>query len=507
MLLFYNGRSPVNVFYLFFFFVLLQMIGTFALFFTFGFFNKNPIFKFLKNIFLRILKSLGVMDEILTDELVRKEFLINGVFFSLGGILAIIIKVFFSDVVFGWSSSVNINSDEIKKAVDVISLPWKYFWNEAVPSLKLIEDSHYFRVNSKFFLEEIRSLQQIKALGQWWQFFVACILFYGILPRLVFWIYEVFKPSDLKRMRKSLFKFDSDQVLDLFKFNRDETKLFHSIINLLIENDIKLEKDPALKIHKEKWRDNYLFEYKSNHGEKNYTFDEVTNIVRNSVSENNHRCLIMFCEVLTFETYSDLRVKDLKFKEKEGVKYLEKLLSFNGSNSKYISKYFERLKFNIKENTPKNLLQKWFGVALIGGAAIALTGGVGLAAAKILGVVTIAARTAGFLKLGGGLLNVLGFEEEKNMIVMGAGNILGGLKESFDEAIYEKYLKSESVVLRDLGKLETYIEYKFFDSLVFDKVSKSLEKHLKELKEDLDSLDVSHKNHLVTYINKLLNYL
>ncbi len=508
MLLTYNGRSPVNIFYVFFFFIFLQFIGSLFLLFTFGFFNKNPIFLFFKKIFLKILSSLGVMEELITDELMRKEFLLNGVLFSLGGILAIVLKVFFSDVVFGWSSSVNISVELIKSIIDIISLPWSWFWESAVPSLDLVKESNYFRVNSKFYLDEIRNMQQIKSLGKWWEFFVASIVFYGIIPRFISWLFLVLRPSKMKsKFNKSFFNFESDEVLDLFKFDKDETNFFQSIAYLLIENDVRLEKEKELKIKKQKWLARFETEFEKNENLIRYNFEEVSNILRTKIPKKSIKNLVMFCELLTFESYENINDRKVKFNDKNGLSYLAKLISLNDIDSSTLIEFSDRLQLNIKENTPSGILKTWFGVALLSGAAIALTGGVGLAAVKIFSIMGIAARTAGLVQIGGGLLNFLGFEEEKNLIVMGSGNILGGLKESFDELVYEKYLKTDSIVLRDLSKLETYIEYKFFDETLFNRLRPSIVTHLMNLKNDILGFKSTHSIHVSKYINSLINSL
>ena len=448
------------------------------------------------------------MEELVTDELMRKEFLLNGVLFSLGGILAIVLKVFFSDVVFGWSSSVNISVEAIKSIIDLISLPWFWFWDSAVPTLELVKESNYFRVNSKFYLDEIRSMQQIKSLGQWWEFFVASILFYGILPRLISWLFLVLKPSKLKtKFPKTFFKFESVEVLDLFKFDRDETVFFQSIAYLMIENDVRLEKEKEIKLKKKKWLTSFEEEFRKSEEKPLFSFDEVSEILRNKVPEKSIKNLIMFCELLTFESYASLSNRKVKFNDKYGLHYLSKLISLNGIDSTTLIDFSDSLRLNIKENTPSGILKSWFGVALLGGAAIALTGGVGLAAVKIFSIVGIAARTAGLVQIGGGLLNFLGFEEEKDLIIMGSGNILGGLKESYDDLVYEKYLKTDSIVLRDLSKLETYIEFKFFDEKLFTTLRPSIISHLNDLKNDILSFKSTHSIHVSKYINSLINSL
>ncbi len=508
MLLTYNGRSPVNIFYVFFFFIFLQFIGSLFLLFTFGFFNKNPIFIFFKKMFLKLLSMLGVMEELVTDELMRKEFLLNGILFSLGGILAIVLKVFFSDVVFGWSSSVNISVESIKSIIDFISIPWVWFWKSAVPSFDLIKESNYFRVNSKFYLDEIRSMQQIKSLGQWWEFFVASIVFYGILPRLISWLFLILRPSKVKKkFKKSFFNFQSQEVLDLFKLDEDETNFFQSVAYLLIENDVRFEKDKELKIKKEKWLKKFDIEFKKNEKQVRYNFEEVSSLLRSRIPRKSIKNLVMFCELLTFESYDSVKDRKVKFNDKQGLNYLSRLISLNDIESSTLIDFSDRLQVNIQENTPSGILKSWFGVALLSGAAIALTGGVGLAAVKIFSIMGIAARTAGLVQIGGGLLNFLGFEEEKNLIVMGSGNILGGLKESFDELVYEKYLKTDSIVLRDLSKLETYIEYKFFDEELFEKLRPSIVNHLNNLKNDILGFKSTHSIHVSKYINSLINSL
>lgn len=82
--------------------------------------------------------------------------------------------VFFTDLAFGWATTLKIEPAEFHRMVHAVALPW-WWLHEAVPTLELVERSRFYRGTA--FKPELR--------GAWWPFMLAAMLVYGLLPRLV----------------------------------------------------------------------------------------------------------------------------------------------------------------------------------------------------------------------------------------------------------------------------------------------------------------------------------
>ena len=105
---------------------------------------------------------------------------IFSVCFFFGALLYFLLRITFSDLAFGWSSTLDITSDSIFTLVNFISAPWREILPEAIPSLQLIEQTRFYRLDDQ---------SPIKAhpffFGSWWVFLGSCIFFYGLLPRIL----------------------------------------------------------------------------------------------------------------------------------------------------------------------------------------------------------------------------------------------------------------------------------------------------------------------------------
>ena len=99
---------------------------------------------------------------------------------ALGGALYLLAS---SDLAFAWSTSFGIEATRLHTITTKLAAPFAAFFEIAVPSLELVENSQYFR------LEEAadRQFTQNNAanqLTQWWPFLIASIGFYTVLPRI-----------------------------------------------------------------------------------------------------------------------------------------------------------------------------------------------------------------------------------------------------------------------------------------------------------------------------------
>ncbi len=101
-----------------------------------------------------------------------------GVFFNIGVIAATLVKVLFSDIAFGWQSTVQFGPEVVHDLVQALALPWSSFVPEGIayPSLAEIEGSRMVLKEGIYFLAT-------EDLIAWWPFLLFAVIFYGLLPR------------------------------------------------------------------------------------------------------------------------------------------------------------------------------------------------------------------------------------------------------------------------------------------------------------------------------------
>ncbi|MGE4605491.1 MAG: DUF2868 domain-containing protein [Myxococcota bacterium] len=111
-----------------------------------------------------------------------------GVAFHVGALSGCLYLVLFTDLAFGWSTTLDIQSGELHRITQALSIPWAAWFSEAVPSISLIDATRYFRLGGGS-LPGTTRLDSIDpaSLGGWWSFCVAAMATYGLLPRLSTW--------------------------------------------------------------------------------------------------------------------------------------------------------------------------------------------------------------------------------------------------------------------------------------------------------------------------------
>lgn len=100
--------------------------------------------------------------------------------FNVGALLALFYLIAFSDLAFGWSTTLAVDSAGFHRLVTTLSWPWQGLVPEAVPSAALVEASRYYRLEAG-----ADASVQAALLGGWWPFLVCALAFYGLLPRLI----------------------------------------------------------------------------------------------------------------------------------------------------------------------------------------------------------------------------------------------------------------------------------------------------------------------------------
>jgi hypothetical protein len=102
------------------------------------------------------------------------------VMFNLAALVTAILLVTFSDLAFGWSTTLDVDAAAVSRIVQAIARPWAPFAPLAVPSADLVEQSQFFRLERGGI-----AAGSPRALGAWWPFALCALVTYGLLPRLL----------------------------------------------------------------------------------------------------------------------------------------------------------------------------------------------------------------------------------------------------------------------------------------------------------------------------------
>ena len=100
--------------------------------------------------------------------------------FNVGVIGMTLARVFFSDTAFGWQSTLQVGPELVHGLVSVVALPWSWLFPQGIacPTLEQIAGSRMILKDGIYHLTT-------GDLISWWPFLCLCVLFYGLLPRLV----------------------------------------------------------------------------------------------------------------------------------------------------------------------------------------------------------------------------------------------------------------------------------------------------------------------------------
>src|SRR5690606_1747121 len=101
--------------------------------------------------------------------------------FNVAALMTAFLLITFTDLAFGWSTTLALDPPAVSRIVETLAWPWRDLAPAAVPSLELIERSQFFR------LEAVNGFPAgaSRDLAGWWSFTVLAIACYGLVPRVV----------------------------------------------------------------------------------------------------------------------------------------------------------------------------------------------------------------------------------------------------------------------------------------------------------------------------------
>ncbi len=194
-LLSYSGKELINILYFLIFAFLLPFItGVATLFSIFAYKSKanysilhsTPAFWFQKLIYRFLGDNFDISRFKLPLPILNLKLIKLSIYFSLSFYtalgLALIVMVISEDIAFGWRSTLSFSPQEFLSYMEIIATPWRFFIPSGVPSLELIEQSHYFRLGGTI---DSNLVKNASHLGEWWRFLFYSILFYGVIFRIV----------------------------------------------------------------------------------------------------------------------------------------------------------------------------------------------------------------------------------------------------------------------------------------------------------------------------------
>lgn len=494
-LLNYDGRYPINVFtflasFVFFPFVVVFIFGLLVLF--------NSGFKKVMSPFMSFMKDISLI----------------GALISFGGLLGLILRVTFSDLVFGWTTTLEASPSLVHKMVLFMSYPWSHFFSEAVPKFEFIEATQYYRYGGSFVSEGLMNMVELRNMGRWWPFLSCSILFYGVIPRLLLFLVLWMKGKvRLPRRKVALvvenycFNYSTANLETLFTIKDKEITLFYSLIKEFIKKDLVNESNQSQREMKEQWLHKWEELVKDMEPTNAANFLNEEQIKLALKKSNKIKVYKVFSDLILFRPYYALDENDQTFKNVE-----------NSIDAKYFIFDYCR-KIDLQEERIRNYLdeyqklcevdhyKRWAKFAfagLAGAAALAFTGGlaapiIGGSIGGLLGLSGAAAISHGLALLGMGALATTGVGAKAGLVLaIGGGGLLGGVVSSVTA---NKIFKDDETFKLELNKILALIECSFFNK---DHFSKNIYDYRKFLLDQIKSqnLEPAQKEMAIERINK-----
>jgi hypothetical protein len=197
-LLSYSGHAPVNIIYYLLFSMLIPLlsmvISLISLLSSGTIFNALSLFfplHWVETIFnfFSFRDKVDIINNLFSNELKKWMFMsrlqLFSLLFSLGLLVALLVMVVSKDIAFSWSTTLNVTDMDFFKLLASIGFPWGHFLPSAIPSVELIEMSHYYRLGENL---NTQMIQNADKLGAWWKYLAMVTLFYAIFLRFLFWL-------------------------------------------------------------------------------------------------------------------------------------------------------------------------------------------------------------------------------------------------------------------------------------------------------------------------------
>jgi len=227
------SSQPVNVLYFLSVSLLFPLIGIFLSIFSFIEITTSkhtimidflPLYWLYKLFKKEKTYAISIPQKLLKSYILYISQYIS-ISFYLGILSGLIFIISFSDVVFGWSSTLHISANELHKIMEYISYPWHNLFPWAVPSIELIDKSRFFNL-AKW------NPNDVLLVGQWWKFLAMTIIFYGIFLRVIFILPFKFYYQKIEK--------------DIILQNYEVLSLLRKICEPVIETNTQKEENPLV---------------------------------------------------------------------------------------------------------------------------------------------------------------------------------------------------------------------------------------------------------------------
>jgi Protein of unknown function (DUF2868) len=161
--------------------------------------------------------------------------------FNLAALATVIVLIAFTDLAFGWSTTLRVDSAEVLQITQTLAAPWRAFWPTAVPDAALIESSRYFRLATA-----PSSGVPASELTGWWPFLLASIITYGLLPRCCLLFVATWR---LRAATRRLLLDDPRVRALLDRMNMPEVQLgSHEVeVSAMFADDVQAHAAPSLE--------------------------------------------------------------------------------------------------------------------------------------------------------------------------------------------------------------------------------------------------------------------
>lgn len=229
-LFYYDGSAPINVLSVLTAFILIPIILLISSFLLPLISGKHegllaPLYHWIESRVQRYLSNdresttQSFSNEMIEFELVYSEPVLLffkktlqkcAIFYAMGALLWMLANVITTDLAFSWSSTLELEADNIYTITTTMSAPWSWLLPSATVDYDTVQSTRYFRAGQTD-LSEVSS-------GGWWSFIFMSILCYSFLPRLFIYAYY---ESRLKRILMLSVK-DSDQGHFILKFAEEK---------------------------------------------------------------------------------------------------------------------------------------------------------------------------------------------------------------------------------------------------------------------------------------------
>ncbi len=104
---------------------------------------------------------------------------VAAVAFNCAALATAAVLITFTDLAFGWSTTLAANPETVARIVHTAAWPWHALVPSAVPDLELVARSQFFRLQHGAGFSAAAS----RELAGWWSFTILAIATYGLLPR------------------------------------------------------------------------------------------------------------------------------------------------------------------------------------------------------------------------------------------------------------------------------------------------------------------------------------